>query len=138
MIIALILGTLLFLAALAFHMWMLRLARRFAPPQAPRSTARTMGGQLIVLLSHMLVAILFAVGFWMAVEIGLGSFAKEASMGWMDYYYYSLINITTVGLGEIYPTGHLRVLTGIESLTGFMIISCTAQFVYQSMKEQEG
>ena len=41
-------------------------------------------------------------------------------MGWMDYYYYSLINVT-----------------GIESLTGFMIISCTAQFVYKSMSAEE-
>ena len=56
---------------------------------------------------------------------------------WMDYFYFSLINITTLGLGDVYPTGHLRALTGIESLTGFLLISRTAQFVYQAAKQKE-
>lgn len=108
-----------------------------APPAAKRNLTQTISSQLLVLASHLLVALLFAIGFVFAVELGLGGFAKEASMSWMDYYYFSLIKVTTVGLAQIYPTGHLRVLTGIESLTGFLLISCTAQFVYQSMKEQE-
>ncbi len=45
-------------------------------------------------------------------------------MDWMDYFYFSLINVTTLGLGDIYPTEHLRVLAGVEALTGFALISC--------------
>ena len=120
MIAAVILGTLLFITALALHLSMLRLARRIAPPGEPRTLVQTMGfhifEQLVVLASHLLVALLFAACLFLAVEVGLEGFAKEPSMGWMDYYYYSLINVT-----------------GIESLTGFMIISCTAQFVYKCM-----
>jgi hypothetical protein len=58
-------------------------------------------------------------------------------MSVMDYYYFALITVTTVGLGDIYPTEHLRVITGIASLTGFMLISCTAQYVYKTMSKQE-
>ena len=137
MIAALLLGTAMFLIALGLHLGMLRVAGRIAPTRANNGTARTLAGQLVVLASHLLVALLFAAGFALAVEMKLGGFAKELSMGWMDYYYYSLINVTTVGLGQIYPTGHLRVLTGIESLTGFLVISCSAQFLFKSMDQQE-
>ena len=77
MIAALTLGTLLFLTALALHFAMLRLAHRVAPPTANRTPAQTLSGQLVVLVSHLLVALLFAAGLALAVEAGLGGFAKE-------------------------------------------------------------
>ena len=137
MIAALLLGTILFVASLSLHLRMIGMARRVAPTDAATSHARTLSGHLVVFVSHLLVAALFAVGFAFAVQLSLGEFAQEPSMSWMDYYYYSIINVTTVGLAQIYPTGHLRVLTGIESLTGFMIISCSAQYIYKSMSKQE-
>ncbi|BBC71679.1 conserved hypothetical protein [Altererythrobacter sp. B11] len=137
MITALLIGVVLFILGLSLHLGMLRLAKRVSPPgRAPRG-ARLVGGSLIVLVSHLAVAALFALGFAFAASLGLGGFAKEPSMAWMDYYYFSLITVTTVGLGNIYPTQHLRVITGIASLTGFLLISCTAQYVYQTMSKQE-
>ena len=94
------------------------------------------GAYLIVLASHLLIAALFAIGFQVATELGLGGFKKHIPENWMDVFYFSLINITTLGLGDIYPTGHLRAITGIESLTGFLLISCTAQFVFTTMNKQ--
>ena len=137
MTLALLLAALLFLSSLALHLGMIRWAKRIAPLDQAYSLTRTLAGQLVVLLSHLLVAGLFAVGFALAVSIGLGGFEKEASMTSMDYYYFSLINVTTVGLGDIYPTGHLRVIAGVESLTGFLLISCSAQYVYKMMSKQE-
>jgi len=82
---------------------------------------------LLVLASHLLVAIYVAVGFWLGNDWNLGGFKEVSSMDWMDYFYVSLINMTTLGLGDIYPTGHLRSVTGIQALTGFPLISCSAQ-----------
>ena len=45
--------------------------------------------------------------------------------------------MTTLGLGDIYPTDHLRVLAGIEALTGFALISCSAQLFWTMMHEGE-
>ena len=127
MIAAVILGTLLFITALALHLSMLRLARRIAPPwcrREPRTLVQTMGGQLVVLASQFVYCssrcCLRPVCSLLLKLAWHRGFAKEPSMGWMDYYYYSLINVT-----------------GIESLTGFMIISCTAQFVYKCMSAEE-
>ncbi|HAL90006.1 MAG TPA: two pore domain potassium channel family protein [Erythrobacter sp.] len=96
-----------------------------------------LGVSLLVLSSHFLVAILFAVGFWLGAEWDLGGFDKAPTMDWMDYFYFSLINVTTLGLGDIYPTDHLRVLAGIEALTGFALISCSAQLFWTMMHEGE-
>ena len=73
----------------------------------------------------------------LAESRGLGGFEKEPTDGWMDYYYFALITVSTVGLGDIYPTGHLRAITGIAAITGFLMISCTAQYVYKTMSQQE-
>jgi hypothetical protein len=37
---------------------------------------------------------------------------------------------TSLGLGDIYPTGHLRFLAGIEALNGFLLISCSASTIF--------
>lgn len=118
------------------HIGMIHLAKRAVATSAPGSLNLGLA-YLIVLASHLIVTGLFAVGFAGAAGLGLGGFEKRPVMSAMDLYYFSLINITTLGLGDIYPTGHLRALAGIESLTGFLLISCTAQFVFQTMAKQE-
>lgn len=133
--IAVLLGVILFLAAVWIHLCFLALARALLP-SGPADFFRLSGAYLIVLASHLLIAALFAIGFQVATELGLGGFKKHIPENWMDVFYFSLINITTLGLGDIYPTGHLRAITGIESLTGFLLISCTAQFVFTTMNKQ--
>ena len=137
MIVATLIGIGLFLIALTLHLGVLRLAKKVSPPGEPPAGLRLTAGSLLVLISHLLVAALFALGFAWAASLGLGGFEKESSMSVMDYYYFALITGTTVGLGDIYPTEQLRVITGIASLTGFMLISCTAQYVYKTMSKQE-
>lgn len=137
MIAATAIGIALFLVSLTLHLAMLRLAKRVSPLGATPAGLRLTGRALLVLISHMLVAVVFAAGFAWAASLELGGFAKGPAMLAMDYYYFALITVTTVGLGGIYPTDHLRVIAGIASLTGFILISCTAQYVYKTMSQQE-
>src|SRR3546814_19416522 len=73
-------GIPLFIASLTLHLAMLRLAKRVSPPGLAPTGLRLTGGSLLVLISHMLVAIVFAVGFAWAASLGLGGFAKEPAM----------------------------------------------------------
>ncbi|MDT0576462.1 potassium channel family protein [Croceicoccus sp. F390] len=136
MIAAISLAVVLFVASLWLHIWLIRCARLVAGEPKTQPTRLT-AAYLLVLMSHLAVAALFAAGFAFAIELGLGGFKQRDAVDAMDLFYYSLINITTVGLGNIYPEGHLRAMTGIESLTGFLLISCTAQFVFQTMSGKE-
>ena len=52
-----------------------------------------------------------------------------------DAAYFSFTTYTTLGFGDIEPTGHLRFLAGIESLTGLVLITWTASFLYLEMRK---
>src|SRR3546814_4720664 len=93
-------GIPLFIASLTLHLAMLRLAKRVSPPGLAPTGLRLTGGSLLVLISHMLVAIVFAVGFAWAASLGLGGLDKEPAMAARDYNYFALITVTTVGLGD--------------------------------------
>lgn len=97
------------------------------------------GLQLIVGLyaagtAHLAEAGIYAAGFIAGRELGIGGFKGiDAPMSFMDVYYFSLVNYTSLGLGDIYPNGHLRFMAGVESLNGFLLISCSAAFIYLLM-----
>ena len=73
MIIALILAVALFLLAIASHLAILGVGHRLLGRR--RDTLAKLGVSLLVLSSHFLVAILFAVGFWLIGSFVCYSFA---------------------------------------------------------------
>lgn len=80
--------------------------------------------------AHLIEAMLYALGFAVMDSTGLGGFKGGDSDSFMDIFYFSLVNYTSLGLGDIYPTGHSRFLAGLESLNGFLLISCSASLVF--------
>jgi hypothetical protein len=51
----------------------------------------------------------------------------------LDCVYFSFTSYTTLGIGDIEPHGDLRFLSGLESLTGLVLITWTASFLYLEM-----
>nr|WP_241188284.1 ion channel [Pseudohalocynthiibacter aestuariivivens] len=84
----------------------------------------------ILATAHVVEAGIFAVGFLLAEWAGLGGFVQDDVDTVMEVFYFSLVNYTSLGLGDIYPIGHLRFLAGIESLHGFLLISCSASMLF--------
>ncbi len=101
-----------------------------------RGTTLLLVVQLIVFI-HVLEAALYGVGFAFGSSLGLGGFKQTDAMNWMDYLYFSLVNYNTLGLGDIYPTGHLRFLAGVEAVNGFLLISCSATFIHKLLTIKE-
>ncbi len=134
MVIALGLAMALFLLSVGLHLASLGVGHRWLARR--NDFAVKLAISLLVFLSHLLVVALFATGFGLGVEWGLGTFAGTQSLGWMDHFYFSLVTMTTLGLGDIYPTGHLRIIAGVEALAGFVLISCSAQIFWSMMHEQ--
>ena len=135
MILALILATSLFLLSVGSHLVILNAGHTLLEQNC--SLLHKLGIALLVLFSHLTVAAFFAAGFWIGEELGLGGFRQAGAMTAMDYFYFSLINVTTLGLADIFPTDHLRVLAGVEALTGFALISCSAQLFWTMMHKGE-
>ena len=63
----------------------------------------------------------------------IGTFGKAQDMSWMDYFYFLLVNFTTLGRGELVPTDHLRFLAAIEAFVGFLMITASGSYVLQVM-----
>jgi hypothetical protein len=80
--------------------------------------------------AHVVEAGLYALGFSFGEIIGIGGFAQENVDTFMEIFYFSVVNYSSLGLGDIYPTGHLRFLAGVEALNGFLLISCSASTIF--------
>jgi hypothetical protein len=88
-----------------------------------------------VLLAHLLEICIFAAGFFLMQEhLGLGSVAGQFNGSALDYFYFSATTYSTLGVGDLFPTGSIRLVAGIEALTGFVLIGWSASFTYLSMQ----
>lgn len=86
--------------------------------------------------AHLIEITLYAVSY-LALEqfIGSGIVAGQPVGSFYDYFYYSITTYTTLGIGDLYPMEGLRLLSGMESLVGLMMITWSASFTYLCMEK---
>lgn len=88
-----------------------------------------------LLLAHVIEIWIFAAGYYLAEHaLGLGQILT-VQHDWFDYVYYSAMVYTTVGFGDIVPTGALRMITSTEGLTGLSLITWSASFTFLQMQK---
>lgn len=89
------------------------------------------------LVAHVIEIFVFALGYYFMVnQAGFGSLIGRFDKSLMDCVYFSLVNFTTLGFGDIIATGDLRFLAGLEALTGLVLITWTASFMFVEMEKQ--
>ncbi|EEF79400.1 potassium channel family protein [Methylophaga thiooxydans] len=131
-----VINTLLVLICVVIHYETLyQLARRLSVVHiSPRR--RVLVGVMVILLAHIVEIWLFALGYYaMANSAGFGSLSGNTNLSLLDCGYFSFTTYTTLGFGDIEPSGYLRFLTGIESLTGFVMITWSASFLFLEMQK---
>ena len=136
MIAAVVLSLFLSGASTLLHYECLKLLNDFLPRAAMiqnhAKVLASMGGAMI---SHLLQIMLFAGAYHLLRDnFGLGGFGGEFRDAFSSFLYFSAETYTTLGIGDIYPSGSLRMVTGIEALTGLLMISWTASFTYLEMR----
>ncbi len=65
--------------------------------------------------------------------MGLGRIDGEIEGGGLDFFYFSITTYTTLGVGDLHPRGPLRLIAGVESLNGLVLIGWSASFTYLEM-----
>ena len=86
--------------------------------------------------AHVLEISLFAAAYGlMDKQLGMGTISGETEGSALDLFYFSATTFTTLGFGDINPFGALRIVAGIESLTGLVLIGWSASFTYLSMQD---
>jgi len=92
-------------------------------------------GVLGCFVSHFVEIILFAVAyFYIENNTGMGEVGGACNGSLYDCIYFSFSTYTTLGYGDIFPLGHLRILTGIESITGILMAAWSTSFLFLNMK----
>lgn len=93
---------------------------------------RLLGG---IFIAHLTEASLYAVVYYvMHGHLGLGTIDGALTQSLTDYFYFSITSYTTLGFGDVYPTGPLRIVAGIESLNGVVLIGWSTSYTYLAMQ----
>ena len=129
------LNTLVVAVAVIVHYEFLYRVSTLIPKMGIKHRLRIVFGVFAALIAHAVEIWIFAFAFYyMHHAQGWGVLAGNYDGSMMDSAYFSFTTFTTLGFGDIEPLGHLRYLTGIESLTGLVLITWTASFLYYEMQ----
>jgi len=96
--------------------------------------AKVLVGVLLAIVSHALHILLYATAYYLLRDgFRTGSFGGQFQDVFATFFYFSAETYTSLGLGDIFPLGALRVMVGFETLTGLLMVSWTASFTYFEM-----
>ena len=88
------------------------------------------------LIAHLLEVVLYAAVLALLVLFpAFGSIGGEFNGAIADFFHFSLTCYTTLGIGDIHPLGPLRLIVGVESLNGLLLITRSASLCYLNMQE---
>jgi hypothetical protein len=122
--------------AVGLHYEFLYRLTKFLPRLRIRHRFRIVIGVIASLIAHALQIWIFALAYYyMHRGENWGQLGGAFNGSLTDAAYFSFTTYTTLGYGDIEPTGHLRFLAGIESLTGLVLITWTASFLYLEMRK---
>ena len=121
--------------AVSMHYECLNFLSKKLPGSAKQPRTRIILGVLGALIAHSLEIWMFALAYFFVLSSNLGGSLQGAFDGTLlSCVYFSFTSYTTLGIGDIYPTGSLRFLAGIEGLVGLVLIAWTASFLYLEME----
>ncbi len=107
----------------------------YLPRMHMKHRFRIVLGVFTALVAHAAEVWVFALVYYAKHHAtGWGYFQGNFDGSLLDCVYFSFTTFTTLGFGDITPHGDLRYLTGIESLTGLVLITWTASFLYLEMQ----
>lgn len=118
---------------IVLHYETLRLLTDYLPTPAHHHRRRIVVLILCLLLLHIVEIWIFGYGYYLLLQPdGFGELSSfDVTM--FDAVYFSASVYTTLGFGDIVPTGAIRFLTGTEALSGFMLITWSASYVFVEM-----
>lgn len=91
---------------------------------------------LSLLFLHVVEIWLFGIAYYTMLSDPLfGSIQGTGTdaLNIVDSVYFSAAVYTTIGFGDLYPEGPVRVMTGTEGITGLTMITWSASFTFVEM-----
>ncbi len=92
-------------------------------------------GLVGALTAHVLEVLVFAFAYYFLDKSEqYGELIGSVSGTLSDCIYFSFSSYTSLGYGDVIPTGALRYIAGVEALLGLVLIAWTASFMYVEMQ----
>jgi hypothetical protein len=90
---------------------------------------------LAVLLAHLVEVALYGGAYATGDRVlGIGDLEGAPVSTALDYFYFSIVSYTSLGIGDIFPSAHLRFIAGVEALNGLLLIAWSGSFIYIAMR----
>ncbi len=87
-----------------------------------------------LLTLHVAEIWIFGAGYFFMASASELSSVVGSQNNLLDMVYFSAVVYSTLGLGDLLPTGAIRFMAGTEALTGFLLISWSASFTFLEMQ----
>jgi len=132
--IFLIISAIIALAVLIHYEFLFRIST-VIPGMKIRHRFRIVFAVFGALVAHSIEIWIFSIAYYYLPHVKeWGYLAGNFDGTLLDCLYFSYTTFTTLGFGDIEPHGPIRHLVGLESLTGLLLITWTASFLYYEMQ----
>jgi hypothetical protein len=82
-------------------------------------------------IAHTAAVWIFGIAYYLlANRFGFGDLAGTIDHRLLDYVYFSGVTYSSLGLGDVYPTGEMRLLIAVEAILGLILIGWTITYTY--------
>lgn len=136
MLLAMLLSLTLVLTTFVIHFQALRWTSTFLRRRGGAGPARVLVVMMGAFGAHLTEIALYATAFFsLETLLGVGSIDGHHEKTAMGYVYYSTVMYTSLGIGDVYPAGHLRVISAIETLNGLVLIGWSTSFTFLAMRQ---
>ena len=126
---------LILVLATVLHYEVLRMLSCALPRFAVAARAKLLIVMFAAFIAHALEIFLYGAGYFaLSRTPGLGALSSTAHPVLSVCLYFSAETYTSLGFGDIVPSGPLRLLAGTETLNGLLLIGWSASFTYLSME----
>jgi hypothetical protein len=135
MLTLLVINGLVVAVAVLIHYQFLHRISAAIPRMRFRHELRIVIGVYLALVAHIIEIAFFGLVYYFVNRHGVwGHLGGNFDGSLLDCVYFSFTTFTTLGFGDIEPFGQLRFLVGLESLTGLVLITWSASFLFFEMQ----
>jgi hypothetical protein len=125
---------LLLLVTTSIHYEALQALNLVLPRLRAAGRARLLVVMLSVFVVHGAEVIVFAAAYYLlARHAGLGTLGAAGPPSFNMSMYFSFETYSSLGYGDLVPSGALRMLAGAEALNGLLLIGWSASYAHVAM-----
>lgn len=124
------------LSAIVFHYFCLVLLGNLSSvlkiAEKPKIAVLVIGA----LFANFTEIAIFGIASYLLAELSYGTLMYGNEIATLsEHIYFSMTNFSTLGMGDVIPSGQIRFLAGVESIVGMVLVTWTASFLYAEMQQ---